>query len=339
MLGWGLLVATDDSNGLHFNLNDWTGSLRVQTNYAGVVEQTCSNLPYGDGETCTQAPSETLYGGLDRDLESGLDHAMFRQYSSTFGRWTTPDPYAGSYNLYNPQSLNRYAYVNGGPLGAVDPLGLDDCPVSEVASPGRARANDDDGAGCDGVDAGGGGDNSGAGDNGGNGGDIVANADGTYSLTVNVPLYTVPSDMIEASSTTVNVYADADDYRLVNFAAFFSTSYIGAPNNSLPTPTRFRLTIPGTHYCGPGGSGTPTDRVDAACAAHDACYGNAGVSFLNNIGWPKTAQQTAAIQGCDAVLPGALRNISYPTSKEYGEATIVSTYFNLPSGYSLRPFW
>jgi len=51
--------------------------------------------------------------------ESGFDHAMYRQYSSTFGRWTTPDPYGGSYNFANPQSLNRYAYVNRARWGRV----------------------------------------------------------------------------------------------------------------------------------------------------------------------------------------------------------------------------
>jgi hypothetical protein len=39
--------------------------------------------------------------------------------------WTTPDPYMGSYNWNNPQSLNRYGYVGGSPFGAVDPSGLD----------------------------------------------------------------------------------------------------------------------------------------------------------------------------------------------------------------------
>ena len=39
------------------------------------------------------------------------------------GRWTAPDPYNGSYDLANPQSLNRYAYVNNNPLGFVDPSG------------------------------------------------------------------------------------------------------------------------------------------------------------------------------------------------------------------------
>lgn len=119
------LLATYDSNGVHFYFSDWNGSRRVQTDYEGNTEQTCANLPYGDGETCSPSPDEDLYAGLNRDAESGLDHAMYRQYSSTFGLWTTPDPYSGSYDPYNPQSLNRYAYVGGKPLAMVDPSGLD----------------------------------------------------------------------------------------------------------------------------------------------------------------------------------------------------------------------
>ena len=122
----GQLLGTYDPNGLHFYLNDWNGSRRVQTDYEGVVEQTCGNLPYGDGATCGANPAEELYAGLELDSESGLDHAMFRQYASVFGRWTTPDPYGGSYDWTNPQSLNRYAYVNGMPFGATDPSGLEE---------------------------------------------------------------------------------------------------------------------------------------------------------------------------------------------------------------------
>ena len=35
-----------------------------------------------------------------------------------------PDPYLGSINLANPQSLNRYAYVLNGPTLFTDPMGL-----------------------------------------------------------------------------------------------------------------------------------------------------------------------------------------------------------------------
>lgn len=111
---------------------------------------------------------------------------------------------------------------------------------------------------------------------------------------------------------------------------------VEAPSNGLPKPTLIKATIPGTNYCGPGGNGTPTNQVDAACAAHDLCYQNAGVSFLNNIGWPKTAAQTAAINACNGNLCSTLNNVYYPTQSEAGQATLVETFFGCSGGYSLR---
>jgi RHS repeat-associated protein len=122
----GNLMATYDANGIHFLLNDWNGSRRVQTDYQGVVEQTCANLPYGNGTTCGPDPSEYLFAGLRQDDSPGLEDATYRQYASAFGRWTTPDPYNGSYDWSDPQSLDRYAYVNGKSLGETDPSGLAD---------------------------------------------------------------------------------------------------------------------------------------------------------------------------------------------------------------------
>ena len=121
----GSLIATYDANGIHFYLNDWTGSRRVQTDYQGVVEQTCTNLPYGNGTTCSADPSEYVFAGLQQDDNPGLEDATYRQYASAFGRWTSPDPYGGSYDWADPQSLNRYAYVGGNPLAMTDPSGLD----------------------------------------------------------------------------------------------------------------------------------------------------------------------------------------------------------------------
>ena len=119
----GRLMATYNPDGLHFHLTDLVGTRRVQTDYEGVVEQTCASLPYGDGETCGSGPTEQLYAGLEHDDETGLDHAVYRQYASAMGRWISPDPYNGSYDLEDPQSLNRYAYVEGNPLDATDPAG------------------------------------------------------------------------------------------------------------------------------------------------------------------------------------------------------------------------
>jgi RHS repeat-associated protein len=64
------------------------------------------------------------FGGIDYNAESNTYHAPFRQYTSTAGRWFSPDPYSGSYDLSNPQSLNRYAYVMNNPLSFLDSSGL-----------------------------------------------------------------------------------------------------------------------------------------------------------------------------------------------------------------------
>ena len=70
------------------------------------------------------------FTGQNQDLTPGGDLYDFpyREYHASHGRWISPDP-AGlaAVNPANPQSWNRYAYVNGSPLNSVDPLGLDDC--------------------------------------------------------------------------------------------------------------------------------------------------------------------------------------------------------------------
>lgn len=43
---------------------------------------------------------------------------------SVQGRWTSPDPYAGSMSFSDPQSFNRYTYVGNDPVNFVDPTGL-----------------------------------------------------------------------------------------------------------------------------------------------------------------------------------------------------------------------
>ena len=56
-------------------------------------------------------------------MENSSDHAWFRNYSTEQDRWLRPDPYNGSYDLLNPQSFNRYSYVENNPLRFVDPSG------------------------------------------------------------------------------------------------------------------------------------------------------------------------------------------------------------------------
>ncbi len=64
------------------------------------------------------------YALTERDKATGLDHTWFRKNENKAGRWTSPDPYNGSMNLGNPQSFNRYSYVENEPTNFVDPSGL-----------------------------------------------------------------------------------------------------------------------------------------------------------------------------------------------------------------------
>ncbi len=70
------------------------------------------------------------FTGYERDPESGLDYAHARYYENMQGRFTSSDPFAGSMNLRNPQSLNRYTYVRNNPVKLVDPSGLDGAKFS-----------------------------------------------------------------------------------------------------------------------------------------------------------------------------------------------------------------
>ena len=47
-----------------------------------------------------------------------------RYYSNGLGRFVTPDPLLNSGQPWNPQSWNRYAYVENNPLRYTDPTGL-----------------------------------------------------------------------------------------------------------------------------------------------------------------------------------------------------------------------
>jgi RHS repeat-associated protein len=116
----GKLLATYDPNGLHFYLDDPLGSRRVQTDYAGVVEQNCASLPFGDGESCAPLPTEHLFTGKERDTESCNDYFGARYYSSAMGRWMSPDKPFADQHVANPQSWNLYSYTLNNPLRFVD---------------------------------------------------------------------------------------------------------------------------------------------------------------------------------------------------------------------------
>ncbi|MBK8148871.1 MAG: hypothetical protein IPK58_11845 [Acidobacteria bacterium] len=71
------------------------------------------------------APASNRQGyGLTEKDSTELNHTWFRKNENRAGRWTSPDPYNGSASVGNPQSWNRYSYVESQPTNFVDPSGL-----------------------------------------------------------------------------------------------------------------------------------------------------------------------------------------------------------------------
>jgi RHS repeat-associated protein len=75
------------------------------------------------GRSSNAAFQPHLYTTYERDANGG-DDAMMRRNQSSLSRFFQPDPYDGSYNFGDPQSLNRYAYVQNDPVNFTDPSGL-----------------------------------------------------------------------------------------------------------------------------------------------------------------------------------------------------------------------
>jgi RHS repeat-associated protein len=123
----GMHVATYANSITYFDHSDQLGSMRARTDVSGNVAVTCANLPFGDGLNCSGSdPSWLHFTGLQLDQESNLTHALFRQLSTTQGRWMMPDP-AGmaAVDPTNPQSWNQYAYVMNNPINFIDLVGLE----------------------------------------------------------------------------------------------------------------------------------------------------------------------------------------------------------------------
>jgi RHS repeat-associated protein len=91
-------------------------------------------LPFGEElfvGTGGRTPSQGYAGDAvrqkftqkERDNETGLDYFPARYYSSTQGRFTSPDDFLNDTHVHDPSSWNLYTYVRNNPLKLVDPTG------------------------------------------------------------------------------------------------------------------------------------------------------------------------------------------------------------------------
>lgn len=138
-------------------VTDRLGSTRAWSAERGA--KTASFTPFGESVQARDDGHSKFHGYVE-DVDTGLKYAEQRYYSSTLGRFMSPDPYEGSAILSNPESWNRYAFVTNDPINRVDPHGLD----SSSSSLYYLRGGRGGGRGGDG------GSGSGSGSRGGGGG-------------------------------------------------------------------------------------------------------------------------------------------------------------------------
>jgi RHS repeat-associated protein len=120
---------------VHYYFADQIGSANMVTNATGAMppEQDIEYHPYGEQQIYTDTlGQEYKFTGKEHDPETNNDYFGARYYSSTMGRFLTPDwsatpvpiPYAV---MGNPQTLNLYSYVENNPITSTDPDGHYSC--------------------------------------------------------------------------------------------------------------------------------------------------------------------------------------------------------------------
>jgi RHS repeat-associated protein len=125
------------TGGTSYLTMDNLGTPRIITDASGSVKARHDYLPFGEeltagtgGRTQQQGYSSDSvaqkFTGKIRDGETGLDYFLARYYSSSQGRFTSPDPIMISdKQTLNPQLWNLYNYAGNNPLAYTDPTGME----------------------------------------------------------------------------------------------------------------------------------------------------------------------------------------------------------------------
>jgi RHS repeat-associated protein len=119
-----LAIVTGSSGGsggtiLYQHRDHLAPRLFTDVNGNDVAEQ--GTYPYGESWYSNSATSNWVFTTYERDAESGDDDALARSYAGGNGRFLSPDPLQGE--VGDPQSWNRYAYVENDPIDLTDPSG------------------------------------------------------------------------------------------------------------------------------------------------------------------------------------------------------------------------
>jgi len=129
----GYILAVQQNNEVSWIHQDPVAKSKRVTDGSGNIVSTLELDPWG-GETDRSSNSAfqpRRFTTYERDGNLS-DEAMHRRYNRWHSRFDQPDPYGGSYDITDPQSFNRYAYVQNDPVNFVDPSGLYKACVHEA---------------------------------------------------------------------------------------------------------------------------------------------------------------------------------------------------------------
>src|SRR3972149_151018 len=103
--------------------NDHLGGVNVITDATGLKLQLTEYDPWGKvSRTDGNADPTHRFTGKELDPETGLMYYGGRYYDPILARFISADPFVPSPG--NPQSLNRYSYVQNTPVNRIDPSGF-----------------------------------------------------------------------------------------------------------------------------------------------------------------------------------------------------------------------
>jgi len=110
------------SGNVQWFLTDNINSVRQVVSAGGTVLDAITYDPYGNILSQTNASNAPrfLYAGGAYDSLTSYDQFGRRYYSSSDGRWTSPDPLG-----FRAGDTNVFRYIENSPLDFVDPLGLE----------------------------------------------------------------------------------------------------------------------------------------------------------------------------------------------------------------------
>ena len=112
-------IAKQTAGDMEWYLSDHLGSTTLLVNESGLEVERTEYFPYGQ----VHSGGLEKYGftGQENDIDTGLMYYGARYYSPEYRIFVQPDTMLP--DPYNPQALNRYAYVLNNPVRYTDPSG------------------------------------------------------------------------------------------------------------------------------------------------------------------------------------------------------------------------